>query len=144
MMKELKKAIEATQALGLYNGDEICSSLIQKVINKHVTFLDWRQKEIIDRLPMVGKWVTIYHKNLGEGYLDFEQWWVVDSKVLYDFIMEHFAVCKGLGLGESWFNFPKRLIVISVERDSFHHSAETMRKIEMARVEFIDGWLAKN
>ena len=144
MMKELKKAVEAVQALGLYNGDDICSTLIKEVINKHVTFLDWRQQEIIDRLPMVGKWVTIYSKHQGEGYLDFEQWQVVDRKTFHDFIMKHSDACKGLGFGDAWFNFPKPLTVIARKCDTFHHSVETFRKIEMARVEFVEDWLAKN
>ena len=144
MMEEVKKAVEAVQALNLYDGEEICSSLIQKVINKHVTFLDWQQQEIIDRLSMVGMWITIYSKNHGDGYLDFEKWQVVDSRVFHDFIMENFETCKGLGLGGAWFNFPKPLTVIAVDCDSFHHSAETMRKIELARLKFVEDWLAKD
>ena len=147
MMEEVKKAIAAVEALGLgAEGEEICSTLINEVINTHVTFLNWRVKEIIDRLPMVGKWVTIYRKNQGEGYEDFEKWWIVDSKILHDFIMENFDTCKGLGLelGGAWFNFPNRLTVIAVDCDSFHHGASTMRKFEMARLEFIEDWLAKN
>lgn len=147
MMKEVKKAIEAIEALGLgADGDEICSTLIKEVINKHVTFLDWRQQEIIDRLPMVGKWVTIYRKNQGEGYVDFEKWWIVESRVLHDFIMENLDTCKrlGLGIGDAWFNFPNRLTVIAKDCDSFHHGASTMRKFELARLEFVEDWLAKN
>ena len=142
MMEEVKKAISAVQALNLYDGEEICSSLIEKVINKYVTFLDWKQQEIIDRLPMIGEWVMIYQKNQGEGYVDFERWKVVDSKVFHDFTMENFDACKGLGL--PWSNRPKRLIVISVERDSFHHDQETLRKFELARLKFVEDWLAKN
>ena len=147
MMEEVKKAIAAIEALRLgAEGEEICSTLIKEVINTKVIFLNWRQQEIIDRLPMVGKWVTIYRKNQGEGYVDFEKWWIVDSKLLHDFIMENFDTCKrlGLGLGDAWFNFPKPLTVIAVDCDSFHHSAETMRKFELARLQFVEDWLAKN
>ena len=144
MMEEVKKAIAAIEALGLgAEGEEICSALIQKVIDNQVTFLDWRVKEVMERLPMVGKWVTIYHKIQGEGYEDFEEWWVADSKVLHDFIMEHYSVFKDR-LGECWFNFPNRLTVIGSRYDSFHHSAETMRKFELARLKFVEDWLAKN
>ena len=143
MMEKIKKAIEAVQALGLgAEGDEICSSLIQKVINEHVMFLDWRQRKIINRLPTIGKWVMVYRKYQGEGYVDFERWKVVDSKVFHDFLMEHSDECKDLGL--PWSSRPPRLIVLSVERDTFHHSAETRRKIALARLRFVEDWLAKN
>ena len=143
MMEEVKKAIEAIEALGLgAEGEEICSSLIQKVIDNQVTFLDWKQQEIIDRLPTIGKWVTIYRKNQGEGYVDFEKWRVVDRKTFHDFTMEHFDECKRLDL--PWCSRPPRLVVLSVRKDTFHHSAETMRKFEMARVEFVEDWLANN
>ena len=141
MMEEIKKAIEAVQALGLgAEGEEIIDSLIKKVIDANVTFLDWKQREIVARLPMVGEWATIYRKNQGEGHVDFEKWLIVDIKTFHDFIMEHFAECKGLGL--PWPH--KRLVVIRVEHDSFHHSSETRRKIALARVEFVEDWLAKN
>ena len=143
MMEEIKKAIEAIEALGLgAEGEEICSTLIKGVINKHVTFLDWKQREIIDRLPSIGRWETIYRKNQGEGHIDFEKWLVADSKMFHDFIMEHFAECKGLGL--PWPYRHKRLIVIGRRRDSFHHSAETLRKFELARLKFVEDWLANN
>jgi len=138
--EQVKKAIEAIEALGLYNGDEIVEELIKKVINKHVTFLDWKQREIIDRLPSIGRWETVYRKSQGEGYVDFERWKIVDGKVLHDFIMEHFAECKGLGLPWPY----QRLVVVDVKRDSFHHSAETLRKFELARLKFVEEWLAKN
>jgi len=146
MMEKMKKAIEAIEAIGLADGEEICSTLIWKAIHTKVTFLDWRQQEIIDRLPMVGKWVTIYSKHQGEGYRDFEKWKVVDSRVFHDFIMENFAECKRLGLrlGDAWFTFPKRLTVISVDCDYNHHSAQTRRKVAMARLQFVEDWLAKN
>jgi len=142
MMKELKKAIEAIENVGLDDLDasEIIDSLIKKVIDANVTFLDWKQREIVARLPMVGEWATIYRKNQGEGHVDFEKWLIVDIKTFHDFIMEHFAECKGLGL--PWPH--KRLVVIRVEHDSFHHSSETRRKIALARVAFIEEWLAKN
>lgn len=142
MMKELKKAIEAVEVLDLEDGDEICSSLIQKAILNHVTFLDWKQAEILSRLPMIGSWVTIYHKNQGEGYVDFERWHVVDSVLLHKFIMEHDATCRGFG--KCWSPTTKRLTVIETVRDDFHHDAETRRKIALAGVEFVESWLAKN
>ncbi len=144
MMEEVKKAIAAIEALGLEDGDEICSSLIWKVICKHVTFLNWEQKEIIDRLPMVGKRVMIYRKDQGEGYVDFERWQIVDSKIFHDFIMENSDACKGLRLGDAWFNFPKPLTVISIDCDSFHHDEQTLRKFALARLKFVEDWLAKN
>ena len=145
MMEEVKKAIAAVEALGLgAEGEEICSTLINEVINTKVTFLDWKQQEIIEHLPVIGKWVTIYHKNQGEGYVDFEQWQVVDSRVFHDFIMEHRAACKGLGLGDAWFNFPKPLTVITKRCDTFHHDAQTLRVFAMARLKFVEDWLAKN
>ena len=144
MVEEVKKAIEAVEALGLYNGDDICSSLIQGVLNANVTFLDWRQRKIINRLPTIGKWVMVYRKYQGEGYVDFERWKVVDSKVFHDFLMEHSDECEGLGFGDAWFNFPKPLTVIAIERDSFHHGQETRRKIALARLKFVEEWLAKN
>ena len=146
MMEKMKKAIEAIEALGLYNGEELCLSLIQDVINTKVTFLDNRQQEIIGRLPTIGKWVTIHHKNQGESYLDFEKWKVVDSRVFHDFIMENHAECKrlGLGIGEAWFTFPKRLTVVSRDCDQNHHSAQTLRVFAMARLQFVEDWLAKN
>jgi len=142
MMEELKKAIEAVEALHLEESEEICSMLIRKVIESKVTFLDWKQREIIDRLPSIGRWETIYRIPQGEGYVDFEKWLIVDSKVFHDFIMEHFDLCKGLGL--PWPYRHKRLTVIGRRRDSFHHSAETLRKFELARLKFVEEWLAKN
>ena len=144
MMEEIKKAIAAVEALNLEDGEEICSSLIEKVINDKVTFLDWRQQEIIDRLHTIGKWVTIYSKNQGEGYLDFERWQVVDRRVFHDFIIENLSACRVLGLGGAWFNFPKPLTVIAFERDNFHQDQETLRKFELARLKFVEDWLAKN
>ena len=139
----VKQAIAAIEALGLgAEGEEICSSLIQKVINKHVTFLDWRQREIIDRLPTIGKWSMIYRKNQGEGYVDFEKWKVVDRKVFHDFTMEHFDECKGLGL--PWPYHHKKLVIINVKKDTFHHGQETLRKIALARLQFVEDWLANN
>ena len=140
MVEEVKKAIEAIEALGLYDGDEICSSLIQKVLNANVTFLDWKQRKIIDRLPTIGKWEMIYRKYQGEGYVDFERWKIVDSKTFHDFIMENSDACEGLRLGEAWFNFPKPLTVIAIERDSFHHAPATRRKIALARLKFVEEW----
>ena len=140
MVEEVKKAIAAVEALGLYDGDEICSSLIQKVLNEHVTFLDWKQRAIIKRLPTIGKWSMIYYKNQGEGYIDFEKWKIVDRETFHDFTMEHHAACKDLDL--PWPR--KRLIVIEIKRDTFHHAPATRRKIALARVEFVEEWLAKN
>ena len=146
MVEKIKKVIEAVEALGLIEGDEICLSLIKKVINKHVTFLDWKQREIITRLPTIGRWEMVYRKNRGEGYIDFEKWLVVDSKTLHDFIMENCDADdkRGLRLGEAWFNIPKPLTVIAIKRDSFHHAPATRRKIALARLRFVEDWLAKN
>ena len=144
MMEKMKKAIEAIEALGLYNGEELCLSLIQDVINTKVTFLDSRQMEIIDRLPTIGKWVTIYRKNQGEGYTDFERWQVIDSRGFHDYIMENFSECRGLGLGGAWLTFPKPVTVISRDCDQNHHSAQTRRKFALARLQFVEEWLAKN
>ena len=144
MKEQVEKAIAAIEALNLYDGDDICLSLIQKVIKEHVTFLDWKQRKIIDRLPPVGEWAMVYRKYQGEGYVTFEKWKVVDSKVFHDFIMKHSDECEGLGLGDAWFNFPKPLTVIAIERDSFHHGKETRRKIALARLRFVEDWLAKN
>ena len=144
MMEEIKKAIEAIEALGLADGEEICLSLIWKAIYTKVTFLDSRQMEIIDRLPTIGKWVTIYQKCQGEGYMDFERWQVVDRRVFHDFIIENFSECRRLGLGGAWFNFPKPLTVISRDCDQNHHSAQTRRKFALARLQFVEDWLAKN
>jgi hypothetical protein len=140
MVEEVKKAIEAIQALNLVDGDEICLSLIRKVIDKNVTFLDWEQKAIIDRLPPIGRWEMIYRKNQGDGYLDFERWKIVDRKTFHDFTMKYRDECKRLNL--LWPR--KRLVVIAIERDSFHHSAETRIKIALARLRFVEEWLAKN
>ena len=142
MVEEVKKAIAAIESLGLYNGDDIISMLIKEVLNTKVIFLDWRQREIINRLPAVGKWETIYRKNQGEGYLDFEKWKIVDIKTFHDFMMENFDECKDLGL--PWPYRHKKLVVIDRECDSFHHSAETYRKIALARLKFVEDWLAKN
>ena len=142
MVEKIKKAIEAVEALNLYDGDDICLSLIQKVIKERVTFLDWKQQEIMKRLPTIGKWETIYRKNQGEGYIDFEKWKVVDIKTFHEFTMEHFAECKDLNL--LWPYRHKKLVVIDRECDSFHHGKETRRKIALARLRFVEDWLAKN
>ena len=107
-----------------------------------IFFAQLFKDEIIDRLPSIGRWETIYRIPQGEGYVDFEKWRIVDSKVLHDFIMEHFDLCKGLGL--PWPYRHKRLVVVDVKRDTFHHGSETLRKFELARLKFVEDWLANN
>jgi hypothetical protein len=124
------------------DGSEICLSLIQKVINDKVTFLDRRQQEIIKHLPVIGEWAMVYRKYQGEGYVTFEKWKVVDIKTFHDFTMKHFEECKDLNL--LWPYRHKKLVVIAIERDTFHHSAETYRKIALARLKFVEEWLANN
>ncbi len=140
MMDELKKAIAAIEVvLDEMDAEEIVEELIKKAIDANVTFLDLDDGARFNHLHGIGKWVTIYRKNQGEGYVDFEKWLIVDSKVLHDFIGKHYPDMKRVP--RIWL---KPITVIGIERDSFYHSAETRRKIALARVEFVEKWLAKN